>query len=76
MNGAAQNRKICDTLIFEVLRQDLFWENGKIVTRKEWNTHFNEWCDGKRNIDGTLKELPEMFELKINQVEPGWNPFE
>lgn len=58
-NGAPQNRKICDTIIFEILRQDLFWENGKIVTKKEWNTHFNEWCDGKRNIDGTLKESKE-----------------
>lgn len=83
-NGAPQNRKICDTIIFEILRQDLFWENGKIVTKKEWNTHFNEWCDGIRDIDGTLKkssnviskEVSEFPELKINQVEPGWNPFE
>lgn len=58
-NGAPQNRKICDTIIFEILRQDLFWENGKIVTKKGWNTHFNEQCDGKRNIDGTLKESKE-----------------
>ena len=36
-----------------MLRQDLCWENKKIVTKKEWNTHFNEWCEGKRNIDGT-----------------------
>ena len=83
-NGAPQNRKICDTIIFEVLRQDLFWESGKIVTKKEWNTHLNKWCDGIRDIDGTLKkssnviskEVSEFPELKINQVEPGWNPFE
>lgn len=76
-NGAPQNRKVCDTIIFEVLRQDLFWENGRIVSKKEWTTHFNEWCDGIRDIDGTpKKKLPELPELKINQVEPGWNPFE
>ena len=49
-NGVPQNRKICDTIIYEILRQDLCWENHKIVTKKEWNKHFNEWCDGKREV--------------------------
>ena len=49
-NGVPQNRKICDTIVYEILRQDLCWENHKIVTKKEWNKHFNEWCDGKREV--------------------------
>lgn len=34
-NGAPQNRKICDTNVYEVIREDLCWENGKIVTQAE-----------------------------------------
>jgi hypothetical protein len=43
-NGAPQNRKICDTVIFEILKTDLCWKGGanKILTKKEFSKYLEE----------------------------------
>ena len=43
-NGAPQNRKICDTIIFEILKTDLCWKGGanKILTKKEFSKYLEE----------------------------------
>ena len=46
-NGAPQNREICDTIIFEVLKEDLHWNKteNKILNRKEYAAYKKEWED-------------------------------
>lgn len=44
-NGAPQNREICDTIIFEVLKEDLCWNKteNKIFNRKEYAAYLEDF---------------------------------
>lgn len=81
-NGAPQNRELCDTVIFEILDTDLNWYEFKIYTNKEYEAIMEKEHRKSRLVNASIINnaltinIPELPELKINQVEPGWNPFE
>ncbi len=52
-NGAPQNREICDTIIFEVLKEDLHWNKteNKILNRKKYAAYLKECEDFNRLME-------------------------
>lgn len=69
-SGVPQNRKICDTVIFEILRSDLSWIDDEIVKKKNYEKGIKDsYIDGfreliklrKENPEATFEELFEMF---------------
>lgn len=68
-NGAPQNRKICDTVIFEVLRSDLCWIDDEVVTRENYARGIKDsYIDGLRMLIRLHKKNPEasieeLFEI-------------
>ena len=68
--GVPQNREICDTVIFEILRSDLSWIDDEIVKKKNYEKGIKDsYIDGfreliklrKDNPEATFEELFEMF---------------
>lgn len=59
-NGAPQNREICDTVIFEILRSDLSWIDDEVVTKKNYEKGIKDsYADGIRELIKLKKEYPE-----------------
>jgi RimJ/RimL family protein N-acetyltransferase len=52
-NGAPQNRKICDTILFEILKDDLHWNKteNKILNQKEYAAYLKEYEDFNRLME-------------------------
>lgn len=72
-NGAPQNRKICDTVLFEVLRSDLCWIDDEVVTRENYARGIKDsYIDGLRVLRRLQKKNPEasieeLFEIALGE---------
>lgn len=68
-NGAPQNREICDTVIFEILRSDLSWIDDEVVKKQNYEKGIKDsYVDGIRELIKLKKEYPEatfeeLFEM-------------